>query len=73
MPLSVARDPATGLATWALLDPSDVVHLLRADGVTDHFRLGPDAVGVQLMSRGSKLLLALVGSRRTKVLQVDWE
>lgn len=69
---SVARDPATGFATWVVSDGSDTVHILRADGLTDHFRLDAPCVGLALSPSGDRLRLLVVHSQAIVNYDLQW-
>jgi hypothetical protein len=70
--VSAATDPVSGLATWALVDAERTVYLMRSDGLTDHFRISDDLVGLNLLARGERLLLQIVEPQQTIRYQVQW-
>ena len=69
---SVAKDPATGLATWVVSDGSDTVHIMRADGLTDHFRLSVPFVGLALLPQGDRLQLSVAHTQTIVTYDLQW-
>lgn len=69
---SVAKDPATGLATWVVSDGSGTVHILRADGLTDHMRFDAPSVGLALVTEGDRLRLSVIHSQSIETYDLQW-
>ncbi|MEO8270522.1 MAG: hypothetical protein ABI557_12435, partial [Aureliella sp.] len=71
---SVAIDPSSGQAVWALLSGKQTIHVLRADGhIIDHFRTEEPVVGLSLQPNGAKLELSVVHPGQAVRYAVDWD
>lgn len=70
--ISCAKDPDSGQPTWAMSDADQTIHLLRADGLTDHLRMDQELVGIALLPSGSELLLVIVYPQETALYQLKW-
>ena len=55
-----------------MTDNEQTVHLLRADGITDHFRLERRFVDLELVPVGNRLLLAVVHEDETNLYGLNW-
>lgn len=71
--LTSAVDPTTGQATWVYADQEQTIYLLRADGVTDHFRLDDRFVGLTLAVEGTRLVLNIVRQNKIDRFQIAWQ
>ena len=70
---SVATDPTSGQAVWAVLSDKQTVHLLRADGrIVDHFRTIEPVAGLSLQPNGARLELSLIHAGQAVRYAVDW-
>lgn len=70
---SVATDPTTGQALWAVLSGKQTIHLMRADGrIIDHFRTAQPVVGLSLQPNGARLELSVVHAGQAVRYAVDW-
>lgn len=69
--VTAAEDPATGMPTW-VVQAGNTLHILRADGVTDHCRFDVAPQSVVLIAEGSRLLLGLVQADQTRWHQLRW-
>ncbi|MCA9182460.1 MAG: hypothetical protein KDA51_13435, partial [Planctomycetales bacterium] len=70
---SVAIDPTTGQALWAVLSGTQTIHLLRADGrIIDHFRTAEAVVGLSLQPNGLRIELTVVHAGQAVRYAVDW-
>lgn len=69
---SVAKDPGTGQAVWAISELDRTVHLVRADGGSDHFRVQKPLVGLALTPSGARLVLTLIHVDETVRYDVRW-
>jgi hypothetical protein len=70
---SAAKDPASGMPVWVSAADRQTIHLLRADGLTDHFRLQQPFVGLALTPRGNQLILNVVYRDQTEMLELRWK
>jgi hypothetical protein len=70
--LSAAVDPNSGLPTWVMADASHIIYLMRADGLTDHFKISDNMLDVSLLARGARLLLQIVELEETRVYEIRW-
>jgi hypothetical protein len=66
----VATDPATGQPLWAVMETDRTIHLLRADGLVDHFRVEEPIKGLSLVPHGATLNLVLVHSDRLQTYEL---
>lgn len=69
---SVAKDPGTGQAVWAISELDRTVHLVRSDGGSDHFRVRKPLVGLALTPSGARLVLTLIHADETVRYDVRW-
>ncbi len=69
---SVAKDPGTGQAVWAISELNRTVHLVRADGASDHFRVRKPMVGLALTPSGARLVLTLIHADETVRYDLRW-
>lgn len=69
----VGRDPASGMPVWCVVDGNQTIHLLRADGVSDHFRGDQEIRGISLAASGNQLLLYLVSANETASYELRWQ
>ncbi len=70
---SVAIDPSSGQAIWAVLSGTQTIHVLRADGrIIDHFRAAEPVVGLSLQPNGARLELGVVHAGQAVRFAVDW-
>jgi hypothetical protein len=69
---SVAKDPGSGQAVWAISDHERTIHLVRADGSSDHFRVRKPLVGLALTPSGPRLILTLVHADETVRFELRW-
>ncbi len=67
---AVATDPATGLAMWSVAAAERTIHLLRADGLVDHFRVADPIVGLSLIPTGTRLSLVIVHNDRLQAYEI---
>lgn len=70
--MQVAREPVTGKPTWLYADGDRTIHVLRADGVTDHFRVKQPFVGLTLAANGQSLVLGITHATETVLYDVTW-
>lgn len=70
---SVARDPNTGMVTWFQAGVDGTIHILRADGLTDHFRPSRPFVGFSAIASGQDLLLTLTTTSETTIYGLHWK
>lgn len=68
-----AIDPTTGQPTWLYADQEQTIYLLRADGVTDHFRLADRFVGLTLSAEGTRLVLNVIRQNKTERYELSWK
>ena len=70
---SVATDPSSGQALWAVLSGKQTIHILRADGrIIDHFRTTESVVGLSLQPNGARLELSVVHAGQAVRYAVNW-
>lgn len=70
--LSMVTDPTTGQAVWATLSSGGIVHLLRADGLSDHMRPREAVTRVELSTVGGQLLMMLLQPQESITYRVHW-
>ena len=71
--VATAVDPATGLPTWIYADEEQTIYLLRADGVTDHFRLADRFIGLTLGAEGTRLVMNVIRQNATQRYSLTWK
>ncbi len=70
--LCAAIDPASGLPVWMMVDADQTIYLMRADGLSDHFRVERPLTGIALTPSGARLLLCLTFRTETSVRELSW-
>lgn len=68
-----AVDPASGQPVWVTADREHTVHVLRADGLTDHFRLDAEPRGLAFISEGEQLLLCVLYENEAQIIETEWK
>ena len=69
---SSAIDPTTGLATWLVQDALGTLHLLRSDGLVDHFRLSETPADCSLEANGDQLWLRVATPKELRMYSISW-
>lgn len=68
-----AIDPSTSQPVWIKVDQDQTLHLLRRDGLTDHFRFDEPVHGVGLVPSGDALLFCVAHRDRLVVRPIRWK